>query len=125
MVRAAFLMTLSLAVPASARESGPAQLDAMLRGRVAGPPVQCIDPHWMQSTRIIEGVGIVYDAGRLLYVNRVQGHPEHLRWDDVLVSRVEGGQLCRIDPIRILDPVTRMERGFVVLGDFVPYRRIR
>lgn len=111
---------------ASAREQGgEAALAKAIGDRRPGKPVDCIDPQQVRSTRIIGGTAIVYDTGARLYVNRPQAGAGSLRSDDVLISRIEGGQLCRIDTIRLDDAVTRMQRGFVVLGDFVPYERRR
>jgi hypothetical protein len=39
------------------------------------------------------------------------------------VSKTWTDQLCRIDTIRLLDQGSHFERGFVGLGQFVPYTK--
>ena len=114
----------ALALPAA---SGPAKDDlaGQFSGRVAGKPVDCINPQDVQSTRIVEGHAIIYDSYGTLFVNTPLSGGDHLRWDDVLVQRIEGSQLCRIDTVGLVDPATRFQRAFVVLGDFVPYTKVK
>jgi hypothetical protein len=123
-VPVALLAVAPAATGAARGADGEKELAAAIGDRHAGQPVDCIEPTDVRSTRIIDGTAIVYDTGGRLYVNR-PGGASHLRRDDVLVTRIEGGQLCRIDSIRLLDAATRSVRGFVVLGRFVPYERRR
>lgn len=123
-VVASLAATLLLAAPAMAGDrGGEAALARAIGARVAGTPVDCIDPQRVRSTQIVDGTAIVYDTGRTLYVNRPAAGAVSLRRYDVPVTRVDGGQLCRVDTVRLFDAVTRMQRGFVVLGRFVPYAR--
>ena len=61
------LLVGSLALVAGSAQAKPADHEAELAraiaGRVAGPPVDCIDMHRVRSSHIIPGVAIVYDAG--------------------------------------------------------------
>ena len=118
------LLLAALLLTAADRPTGADALAEQVHGRVAGRSVDCIDPHDVVSVRVIDGTAIVYDELGSLYVNRPAG-AEHLRWDDVLFTRIDGAQLCRLDTIRLLDPETRGIRGFVVLGPFTPYRRAK
>ena len=43
--------------------------------------------------------------------------------DDVMLTKPHANQLCKVDIVRLLDQGSRFERGFVNLGDFVPYSR--
>ena len=104
-------------------ESGEAKLAKALEGRVAGKPVNCIDLHRARSSQVYDGTAIVYEDGRTLYVNRPAIGAESLRRDDILVSKTWTDQLCQIDTIRLLDQGSRFERGFVGLGQFVPYTK--
>ena len=113
--------------PAAAgpRLTPEAELAEAVKGRVAGEPVSCINLTNVRNVQIIPRTAIVYDAGRVKYVNRPRGGAEQLdRWD-TLVTRLSTNHLCRPEIVRLYDSGSRFENGFVSLGDFVPYRRPR
>lgn len=117
-----------LAAPALAQRSdrtGQGDLARLLAGRVAGKPVNCIDLNTVRSTRVIPRIGIVYDMGRTIYVNRPRSGAESLRRDDILLTRTSSGQLCSTDAVRLVGRGSNVQRGFVALGQFVPYVRER
>jgi len=122
------LAALILAVaPAPARpsqqERGQAELDKQLAGLVPGKPVDCLSLSRIDGSNIVDRTAIVYRGlGGTLWVNRPRG-AEMLREDDVPVQFVYGSQLCKLDQIKLLDRVSRMERGFVGVGEFVPYTK--
>lgn len=111
------------ALQARERLTPQQQLDKMLEGREAGKPVNCISTFGSTSLRIIDKTALVYDSGSVIYVNRPD-HAEVLDDDDVLVTRQNGSQLCRLDMVSMHDRSGLWYRGFVPLNDFVPYRRI-
>lgn len=115
------------AAPAAAREklTPEAQLDKMLEGRVAGEPQNCISLASARSSTIIDGTAIVYRAGSTLWVNRPKGGAESLDDDDILVTKTIGSQLCSIDAVQLVDRTSHFYSGFVSLGEFVPYRRVK
>jgi len=103
-------------------EKGEARLARMLEGRVAGEPVNCISAMRSNHIRVIEHVGIVYDAGDTIYVARAT-HPRSLGpWDIPVIERF-GSQLCSNDIIRTVDRVGGHITGPVFLEEFVPYTR--
>ncbi|WP_076068357.1 hypothetical protein [Sphingomonas montana] len=105
-------------------ERGRAELATALKGLVPGKPVRCLPFASVQSTQVIPGVGLLYDVGGgRRYLNRPQGGLASLRRDAIPVTSVTGGSICRIESVQLLDRVTRMPAGFVILGDFVPYSR--
>jgi len=115
---------LATAAPATAQdtERGQAELARSLEGRVAGEPVNCIQLSAIRSTRIINRTAILYDTGTRLYVNRPSG-AEGLDDDDILLTKTASGDLCRLEIVTLLDRSSRMQRGSVGLGEFVPYSR--
>lgn len=117
------MIALTLAALLAAAQTPQAELADALKGRVAGEPVRCLNLSNATSTRIIEGTGIIYNVGGTLYLNRPSSGAQRLRDDDILSYRVFGGQLCRGEPVNRLDRSTASLYGFVLLGDFVPYRR--
>jgi hypothetical protein len=110
---------------AAHRDTPDVQLQKMLAGRVAGKPVNCISLSGSNSSQIIDGKAIVYRVGSRLYVNEPRSGAQSLQRDDILVTRTIGSQLCSIDTVRLIDRGSRFPRGFVSLGQFVPYSKIK
>lgn len=122
---AALALSTSAAAPARERLRGEALIDKLIAGRVAGPPVDCIQLYNVRSTTVVDRTAILYDTGSVIYVNRPRGGADTLDDDDILVTELHSSQLCRIDVVRLQDRSSFMEHGFVALGDFVPYRKVR
>jgi len=105
-------------------EKSAAALAHAIEGRVAGEPVDCLNLRDIRSTRIIDRTAIVYETnGGRLYVNHPRAGGNFLDKWDVLVTDVHNSQICSIDIVRLYDPMTRMQTGFVGLGKFVPYTK--
>jgi hypothetical protein len=119
---AAMLVVGSAAV---AKSNPEADLAKEIEGRVAGEPVRCISMHNLRSTRIIDNTAIVYDFGRTIYVNRPRGGADMLDQWDVLVTKPHGSQLCTPESVELYDSQTRSQSGFISLGEFVPYRKVK
>jgi hypothetical protein len=123
------LAVAAVAAPVAAatpqHKQGEAALQELLEGRVAGKPVSCLSLPQLGSSQVIDGTAIVYRSGSRLYVNRTRSDPSSLRSDDILLTRSFSGELCNIDTVYLLDRGSHMTRGFVTLGDFVPYERVR
>jgi hypothetical protein len=101
------------------------QLAKLLEGRVAGEPQDCISLSTARSSQIIEKTAIVYKVGSTYWVNRPRGGAESLDDDDILVTKTTGSQLCSIDAVELRDRTSHMYAGFVSLGKFVPYKRVK
>ena len=103
-----------------------AKLTAAIADRVAGKPVDCINLRDIRSSEIIDDTAIVYDTGGgRLFVNRPRIGAESLDNDDILVTKTYGSELCSLDTINLVDRGSQMQRGFVGLGEFVPYTRVK
>ena len=111
------------ALQAKQRLTGEEQLAKLLEGREAGQPVSCIPLHRTNESRIIDKTAIVYDSGNTIYVNRPRD-ASSLDDDDVMVTTLHTGQLCRLDVVRMHDRSNFFYTGFVGLEDFVPYRKV-
>jgi hypothetical protein len=106
--------------------SGEARLAKLLEGRVAEKPTDCIHLSNIQGSEIIDGTAIVYHMpGNRLFVNRPRGGAYSLREDDVLVTKTYGGDLCAPEVVNLVDSASRFPRGFVTLGQFVPYAKVK
>ena len=110
---------------AGPRLTPEAKLARALEGRVAGEPVDCVNLRSIRSTQIIDRTAIIYDAGSTVYVNRPRGGQQSLDQWDVLVTKTHSSELCSIDIVHLYDSGSRMQSGFVSLGEFVPYRRVK
>ena len=108
-----------------ANPKGEAELAKMLEGRVAGKPVKCLPTHSMDNSTVIDKTAIVYRSGSKLYVNRPRSGADQLDDDDILLTKLYGSQLCNVDKVDLIDRSSRMWSGFVMLGDFVPYQRVK
>lgn len=123
--------TLAAAAPAAddARTDraarGEAALARLIEGRVAGKPVDCLILSDLRTAQVIPGTALVYRVGSRLYVNRPRESVGQLDLNDILVTRPFGAQLCRLDMVDRVDRNSGFWRGFVSLGEFVPYDRAR
>ena len=73
---------------------------------------------------ILDRTALVYNAGSVIWVNRPD-NARDLDDDDILVTRTFGSQLCRLDIVRTVDRTGGFQTGFVALGEFVPYRKVK
>ncbi|WP_019517123.1 hypothetical protein [Sphingomonas sp. Mn802worker] len=123
----AVLTTATLASTFSAaatpRVSPDAELQDMLKGYVAGKPVECISLPNVTGNTIVTGRAIVYQLGTRLFVNVPPDGASRLHRDDIIVTRTFGSNLCRQDLVRLLDRTSTIPHGFVALGRFVPYTK--
>ncbi len=129
LLTAASLALLALPGAAMAEDKsypkGEAQLAKMLEGREAGKPVKCLSTFSMDNSTVIDKTAIVYRSGGKLYVNRPRGGADQLDDDDILLTKLYGSQLCNVDKVDLIDRSSRMWSGFVLLGEFVPYTRVK
>ena len=122
---AAALAAIPATVSARERLAPEEQLAKLLEGRVAGEPQNCIPLSMARSSQVIDKTAIVYRVGSTLWVNRPEGGASSLDNDDILVTKLSGSQLCSIDAVQLHDRSSHMYSGFVSLGKFVPYRRVK
>lgn len=90
----------------------------------AGKPTDCISLQQIVSTRIIDRTAIIYDLGQIRYVNRPRAGAESLSQWDTLVTDTHSSQLCSIDVVKLYDTSAQMLNGVVLLGEFVPYKKV-
>jgi hypothetical protein len=121
-MRLLVLAGLIAASPAVAATGGQAKLEKALAGKVAGKPVDCIRPDLSARPEIYDSAGIIYRDARITYVARMQGACPALREDRTVVVRGVGGQICRNDPVRIVES-TGSTFGFCTFAGFTPYTK--
>lgn len=126
-MRALILIAPALAAGcAAAGEPGSrdrAAFDREIAERVAGPAEACVPQRQSQSLRAVDRRTIVYEDGRVLWVNRLEANCPSLRPDSVLIVETFGDRYCRNDHVRALEPGARIPGPICRLGSFTPYRR--
>ena len=108
---------------AAPNEPGEAKLARALQDRTAGKPLDCLTLRYAQSSTVIEGTAIVFESAGTLYVNRPASGAESLSDLRTLFTRSLTGELCRGEPVGMVDTSTGNETGGIILGQFVPYRK--
>ncbi|KAF1006185.1 MAG: hypothetical protein GAK28_02803 [Luteibacter sp.] len=113
-----------VAGPALAAKDDPAtQLAELTKGRVAGKPQRCIDLSQAYDSQVIDKTTIAYRIGSTWYVNQLKSGADLLDSRNILVTHTVGSQLCELDNIRLVERYSGIPNGFVVLGQFVPYKK--
>jgi hypothetical protein len=103
---------------------GETELAKLLEGRVAGEPQRCISTFRDSRMRVIEKTAYVFGSGNTIYVQRTK-NPADIDDDDILVTRIWGSHLCRLDNVTTIDRSSRFFSGVVFFEDFVPYTRVK
>jgi len=103
-------------------EKNEARLAERLAGRTAGEPVDCIPLMRSNELEVIEGVGLVYESGDILYLARPTD-ANKLSGNDVVLMDRYGSQLCYTDVVRTVDRLGGYYTGSVFLGKFIPYKK--
>ncbi len=118
------LLAVPTALTAKPKLTGEEQLAKIIGDRVPGEPVSCISHSQTRDMTVINNTALVYRNGGTIYVNR-PNNPEDLDDDDILVTKIHGSQFCDLDIVQTYDRSGRFWNGFVDLGEFVPYRRVK
>lgn len=99
-------------------------LDKALAGRVAGPPVSCIDSYLSDGPQIIDNHTLIYRQVGRLWRNTLPDACPSLDEDSILIVDVYGGQLCSNDRFRTVQRSSHIPSGYCRLGNFVPYSKV-
>jgi hypothetical protein len=103
-------------------EKNEARLAELIKDRTAGEPVGCIPEFQSSRLEVIEGVALVYGSGKTLYVAKPD-RPDTVQWNDIMIVKRTGGQLCNTDIVRTVDRTSGFTTGVVFLNKFVPYSK--
>lgn len=123
-IAAAFGAFAASSVPSLARDAPAVELQKTIAGRVAGKPVDCISLQSITSSRVIDKTALVFETtGNTVYVNTPPAGASSLDSNNIMVIDTRTPQLCSVDTIRFRDPASRMDAGFVGLGQFIPYTK--
>ena len=103
---------------------GEERLAKLLEGREAGEPQRCIRQLPNSRMETIDGTAYVYGRGNTIYVQRTRNPDRIDRHDALVTRRFNSTQLCRMDVMRTIDPVSGIFSGAVFFEDFVPYTKV-
>lgn len=121
---ATFAMLLAGPAAAASPKLSPEQrLAKMIEGREPGKAVNCINNWDSHDMTVLDKTALVYRSGNTIWVNRPD-NARQLDDDDILVTRTNGSQLCRLDMVQTVDRTGGFMTGFLNLGNFVPYKKV-
>ncbi len=112
------------ALQARERLSPEQRLDKLLAGREAGRPTSCISSFDTRDMTLLDKTALVFGRGNTIWVN-IPRNAQDLDDDDILVTHSFTSELCRLDIVRTVDRNAGFQTGFLALGDFVPYRKVK
>ena len=116
------LILTGCATTASEPFSDPQGLAKAIGPRIASGETSCVSTSLLSDTQVIDGSTIIYGRVGTIYVNRMERPCPGLDPTDTLITDIKGGQLCRNDMIRVLEPGSTIPGGFCRLGSFTTYR---
>lgn len=97
---------------------------AQTEGRIAGPAQSCISNNSSENLHVLDPQTLAYGTGRTIYVNRLNAQcPAMSEVNTIIIQPSLGGQYCRGDLVRGLEPGATIPGPTCILGDWVPYRR--
>ncbi|MES2444898.1 MAG: DUF6491 family protein [Pseudomonadota bacterium] len=100
------------------------ELAKELEGRTAGTPTDCISASNVQGPQVIDHDTLLYrESGRTIWRNELASECRSLAPMNTIVIELHGGQICRNDQFRVLEPGTTIPGPYCRLGKFVPYRK--
>src|SRR4051794_3169687 len=117
------LLSLPLALAGCAAQADPAAtrdqeaFAGELAERVAGETQSCIQVRQSEGLTIVDRRTVIRRDGRTIWVNRLGADCPGLRPLNTLIVEVHGGQYCRGDLVRGLDPGTTIPGPNCPLGD--------
>ena len=103
-------------------ESPQAGLARELAGYKPGEAQSCVPTSSNTNLRVIDGATLAYGHGRTIYVNRLASACPALEPTNTLIVDAQGGQYCRGDRVRGLEPGGIIPGPSCNLQDWVPYR---
>jgi hypothetical protein len=117
------LASCTTAPPPMARSAQSQQdFERLTAGKVAGPPMQCLQSMDMNDMTVIDESTVAYKRGSTVYMSHMEGPCSGLGGTAIMVTRTFGAaQTCRGDIARMVDPTSHIERGSCLFGEFTPY----
>jgi hypothetical protein len=102
-------------------EGADPRLAAILQGRTAGPPQDCIDLRQARGSTVTRDAIVFRESRRVVWVSDSPGCSRSSN-DPILVTRTFGTRLCRGEIVQTIDRASRFPGQSCPLGAFTPYR---
>jgi len=116
--------TASVALPGGQSSRAERELAHELEGRVAGTPTDCVSASNVDGPQIIDNKTILYrQSGKTLWRNDLEAECHALAPMNTIILEVHGGQICRHDRFRVLEPGANIPSAYCMMGKFTPYRK--
>jgi hypothetical protein len=116
--------TASAEMPAGQSTRAERELAHELAGRTAGTPTDCISASNSDGPQIIDNRTILYrQVGRTVWRNDLEAACPSLAPMNTIIIELHGGQICRHDRFRVLEPGSTIPSGYCMMGKFTPYRK--
>lgn len=112
--------------PVTRSPSGQRAYEAILAGKVAGPPVSCLPNYNANDMSVIDGrtLGFRVGTGTTYLVHLSEGCGLLGSGNYALLSRQVGGLgLCRGDIQQVVDTMNHITVGSCTIGEIVPYTK--
>ncbi|MEO8453889.1 MAG: hypothetical protein ABI454_01905 [Sphingomicrobium sp.] len=93
-----------------------------LANYVPGQAESCVSSRPAEGLRVIDARTIAYGSGRTVYVNHLAGPCPALSPYNTIIVDTQGGQYCRGDRVRGLEPGSIIPGPSCNLGSWTPYR---
>jgi len=110
--------------PAQRSADRQRELQMLLAGKTAGPPVSCLPNYNSNDMRIIDGRNVAFRlGGRSVYLMHLSPGCDLLGSGNyALLTKQFGGMgYCRGDIVRVFDPTSRNTVGSCGIDEIVPY----
>jgi len=116
--------TASAEMRASDEAHDARELAKELEGRTAGKPVDCISASSVQGpTMIGKNIVLYRQGGQTVWRNDLVAACPAMGFGNTMVIELHGGQICRNDMFRVIEPGSSIPSGYCRLGKFTPYRK--
>ncbi|QMW22800.1 hypothetical protein [Sandaracinobacteroides saxicola] len=114
------MLLLALAAPAMAKPLTPEEVKAVADLPASGKVRDCLQLREIQETRPVGKNIIMFRTGVNRWLRSDLPFSCNADSSTTFVIKSSIGNLCSIDTIDVVDPFTKMNRGFCKLGKFTP-----
>jgi len=124
-MRSSVLLCIALAgcAPQAVQPGRSDTLAAELAGRTQGATTSCVSTFGSQNVRVVNASTVAYGQGSTIYINHLTSACPALDPYNTLIIETQGGQYCRGDHIRGLEPGAIIPGPTCFLGDWTAYKR--
>ena len=127
-IPAVLLLTAGATTAATPQDGRQTRADRALAraldGRVAGETTDCITASGTDGPQVIDRNTLLYrQGGRTVWRNELPVNCPALGPGNTIIIELHGGQICKNDTFRVLEPGANIPSGSCRLGEFTPYRK--